>query len=60
MKLYQSLAQQYSSDEDKKKHADLMMKYGQVEASAMAEERALRIFQSIDLDDPTLYQPVKE
>jgi len=60
MKMYQHLAQLTDPVEEKKKHSDLMLKYGQVEASAMAEERALRIFQSFDLNDVELYKPVSE
>jgi hypothetical protein len=46
--------------DDKQKHADAMLKYGQVEAKVMGDERALRILQNLDLNDSKLYQPVKE
>ena len=60
MKLYQSLAQRYSGEDTKKQKAEIDLKYGQLEASAMAEERSLRILQAINLNDPELYTPVRE
>ena len=58
MAVYQHLAQLHS--DDKEKHADALMKMGQVEAKVMADERALNILQNVDLADSALYQPVKE
>jgi TolA-binding protein len=58
MAVYHHLAEHQS--DDKKNHADAMLKYGQVEAKVMADERALRILQNLDLNNPNLYQPVKE
>ncbi len=58
MAVYQALAVRHS--DDKQKMSDAQLKYGQVEAKVMADERALRILQSIPLDDARLYQPVKE
>ena len=58
MKYYQYLVQ-LTDPEDKKKIGDLNLKYGQVEASALAEERALEVWGSLDLNDPELYKPIK-
>lgn len=58
MAVYQNLADRYS--DDKQKHADAQLKVGQVEAKVMADERALGILQSLDLNDVNLYKPVSE
>jgi len=51
---------QHTDPSDKKKLGDLNLKLGQLEASAMAEERALEVWKDINVGDPELYQPVKE
>lgn len=58
MAVYQSLADRHS--DDKQKHADAQLKVGQVEAKVMADERALSILESLDLNDVSLYKPVRE
>lgn len=46
-----------SSKEDK---AEVQLKIGQLEAKILADQFALDVFNSIDLNDPALYEPVKE
>lgn len=62
MKLYQHLALQFSGDDEvsKKKRSEIELKYGQMEASAMAEENYLRILQNINLNDADLYSNVRD
>lgn len=58
MAVYQALVEHHS--DDKQKQSDAQIKYGQVEAKVMADERALRILREMSLDDPLFYQPIKE
>jgi hypothetical protein len=44
----------------KKKRSEIELKYGQMEASAMAEENYLRILQNINLNDADLYSNVRD
>ena len=46
-----------SSKED---NAEVQLKIGQLEAKILADQFALDVFTNIDLNDPALYEPVKE
>lgn len=55
--MFQARINPGSSKEDK---AEVQLKIGQLEAKILADQFALDVFNSIDLNDPALYEPVKE
>lgn len=57
MRVYLTLAQETSDSKDK---ADIMIKYGQLEAQVLSDQRALEIFNGMSLTDPELYREVMQ
>lgn len=43
-----------------KDNSEVQLKIGQLEAKILADQFALDVFTNIDLNDPALYEPVKE
>lgn len=58
--MFEGRIYQLKGDEYKKDRADVQLKVGQLEAKILADQYALGIFTSIDLNDPALYVPVQE
>lgn len=44
----------------KEENAEVQLKIGQLEAKILADQFALQVFTGIDLNDPALYEPVKD
>lgn len=55
--MFQARINPGSSKED---NAEVQLKIGQLEAKILADQFALDVFTNIDLNDPALYEPVKE
>lgn len=58
--MFEGRIYQLDADEYKKGRADVQLKVGQLEAKILADQYALEVFTSIDLNDPALYAPVQE